>query len=77
MGLAAGGLKNTNIANLHEDSESERVKWCGEELHLIILYILLTLYLGVIIMLAYYIAGSLRLGDIAGGIKEFDRWANH
>lgn len=55
----------------------------GEELHLIILYILLiilyillTLYLGVIIMLAYYIAGSLRLGDIAGGIKEFDRWAN-
>lgn len=48
----------------------------GEELHLIILYILLTLYLGVIIMLAYYIVGSLRLGDIAGGIKEFDRWAN-
>lgn len=47
----------------------------GEELHLILLYILLTLYLGVIIMLAYYIAGSLRLGDIAGGIKEFDRWA--
>ena len=42
----------------------------GEELHLIILYILLTLYLGTIVMLAYYIAGSLRLGDIAGGIKE-------
>lgn len=48
----------------------------GEELHLIILYILLTLYLGVIIMLAYYIAGSLRLGDIVGGIKEFEHWAN-
>ena len=48
----------------------------GEELHLIILYILLTLYLGVIIMLAYYIAGCLRLSDIAGGIKDFEHWAN-